>query len=310
MTALDVPGPLTADAVVYRRWGGPEVLEVEQREVPAPGPGEVRVRLQAAALNPVDFKIRAGGSRYGFPLPVTAGREFAGLIESVGEGVEGFGPGDPVFGGIPSGAFASVLIAPAEVIARVPDGVPWEVAAGIALAGQTAWDALASQNLRAGDRILVSAAAGGVGGILCQLALARGITVIGTAGTDNHAWLASLGVQPVLYGEGLLDRLRAFSAEPPTAVFDLHGPPTIQAALDWGVPPERINTNATDPTPFGVRGVGRGPVHPPTLDALAERVADGRLVIPVEARFPLVEARAAFERLEQGHLRGKVVLLA
>lgn len=310
MTVPDSPGTVSAHAVVYRRWGGPEVLELEQCEVAPPGPGEVRVLLKAAALNPVDYKIRAGGSRYGFPLPITAGREFAGVIDSVGDGVEGFRPGDAVFGGIPSGTFSSVLLAPADVLARVPDGLPWEVAAGIALAGQTARDALASQHLEAGDRIVVSAAAGGVGGILCQLAVERGITVIGTAGIDNHAWLASLGVQPVLYGEGLLDRLRALSPEPPTAVFDLHGPPTIQAALEWGVPPERINTNATDPTAFGVRGVGRGPVHPPTLEALAERVADGRLVIPVEARFPLAEARAAFERLEQGHLRGKVVLLA
>ncbi|WAB81563.1 NADP-dependent oxidoreductase [Microcella daejeonensis] len=302
--------PERAAAIVYEAFGGPEVLQVVEREVGRPAPEQVRVRLRAAGLNPVDYKIRRGASRYSFPLPITAGREFAGVIDAVGEAVEDFAIGDRVFGSIPQGAFSELVLVCADVIARVPDGVPLPVAGGLALAGQTAWDALDSQHLRSGDSILVSAAAGGVGGILCQLAVARGIEVIGTAGEGNHDWLRSIGVEPVLYGEGLLERLRALREHPVTAVFDLHGPDTIRAALEWGVPAERINTNATDPTPFGIRAVGRGAVRPSTLDALAGLVADGILRIPIAAEFPLAEARAAFERLETGHVRGKVVLTA
>ena len=158
--------------------------------------------------------------------------------------------------------------------------------------------------------IVVSAAAGGVGGMLAQLAALRGIRVIGTASAANHEWLRSRGIEPVLYGDGLADRLAAAAREGITAVFDQHGPETIEAALALDVPPERINTIATDATVYGVRNVGRGAVHPPTLDALAALVADGSLDVPIAATFPLGEVRAAFDFLEAGHLRGKVVLTA
>lgn len=304
------PEAVTAATVVYRTLGGPEVLEIERREVPTPGQGEVRVRFVAGGLNPVDHKIRSGRSRFTVELPAAAGREFAGVIESVGSDVTGFAAGDRVFGSIPGGAFAEYLLAPASVVARIPNGVSDEVAAGLALAGQTAWDALDSQDLRAGDVIVVSAAAGGVGGLLSQLAVARGVRVVGTASEGNHAWLRSRGIEPVVYGEGLVERLRQVAPDGITAVFDLFGADTIEAALTLGVPPDRINTNATDPSAHGVRGVGRGAVNPATLDALAALVADGTLDLPIAARFPLAEVRAAFERLETGHLRGKVILVA
>jgi len=297
-------------AVVYETFGGPEVLRVVEREVGHPAPEQVRVRLRAAGLNPVDYKIRRGTSSHAFSLPITAGREFAGVIDAVGEAVEEFSIGDRVFGSIPQGAFSELILVCADVIARVPDAVPFTVAGGLALAGQTAWEALNSQQLHAGDSILVSAAAGGVGGLLCQLAVSRGIEVFGTASEGNHEWLRSIGVQPVLYGEGLLERLRALQPEPATAVFDLHGPDTIRVALEWGVPAHRINTNATDPRPFGIRAVGRGAVNAVMLSALAGLVAHGTLVVPIAAEYPLADARAAFERLETGHVRGKVVLTA
>ena len=302
--------PERASAVVYHAFGGLEVLRIVEREVGHPAPDQVRVRLRAAGLNPVDYKIRRGASSHSFPLPITAGREFAGVVDAVGEAVEEFSIGDRVFGSIPKGAFSELVLVCADVIARVPDAVPFLVAGGLALAGQTAWEALGSQGLRAGDSILVSAAAGGVGGILCQLAVNRGIEVIGTASEANHEWLRSIGVQPVLYGDGLLERLRALRPQPVTAVFDLHGPDTIRTALAWGVAANRINTNATDPAPFGIRAVGRGPVRPATLDALAALVAAGSLHVPIAAEYPLADARAAFGRLETGHVRGKVVLTA
>ena len=302
--------PRASRAVIYYELGGPEVLQVEYIQVPAPGDGQVRVRFAAGGLNPVDAKIRGGRSRIQMPLPVAVGREFSGVIEAVGQGVEGFSVGDAVFGSIPQGGFADWVVAPASVVARVPEGVALEVAAGLALAGQTAWDALESQNLRPGDVIVVSAAAGGVGGVLAQLAVARGIRVIGTASEANHEWLRSRGIEPVIYGAGLRDRLATTAPDGITAVFDQFGPETIEAALALDVPAERINTIATDATVYGVRNVGRGAVHPPTLDALAALVADGTLDVPIAAAYPLSEVRAAFAFLEAGHVRGKVVVTA
>lgn len=302
--------PRSSRAVVYHELGGPEVLQLEHVDVPPPGEGEVRVRFAAGGLNPVDAKIRGGRSRIQMPLPVAVGREFSGIIEAVGQGVERFSVGDAVFGSIPQGGFADWVVAPASIVARVPEGVALEVAAGLALAGQTAWDALESQNLGPGDVIVVSAAAGGVGGVLAQLAVARGIRVIGTASEANHEWLRSRGIEPVIYGAGLRDRLATTAPDGITAVFDQFGPETIEAALALGVPAERINTIATDATVYGVRNVGRGAVHPPTLDALAALVADGTLDVPIAAAYPLSEVRAAFAFLEAGHVRGKVVVTA
>jgi NADPH:quinone reductase-like Zn-dependent oxidoreductase len=242
--------------------------------------------------------------------PASVGRELAGVVDAVGPDVERLAVGDAVFGSIPTGAFADAVTVEESFFAHRPDAVPVEVAGGLALAGQTAWDALDSQELEAGQTIVVSAAAGGVGSILSQLAVQRGLRVIGTAGEANAEWLRSIGVDPVRYGEGMLERLReAAGGEAIAAVFDLHGPDTIEAALALGVPPEHINTNATDPTPYGVRRAGRGPTSIPTLDRLAGLVADGRLEVPIAAVYPLDLVREAFERLEEGHLRGKVVLV-
>ncbi|GAA1701366.1 NADP-dependent oxidoreductase [Microcella alkalica] len=302
--------PRPSRVVRYHERGGPEVLLFETVEVAPPAAGEVRVRFAAGGLNPVDAKIRSGRSRIVLTLPVDVGREFSGVVEAVGAGVDSVAIGDAVFGSIPQGAFADWVIAPASVIARVPEAVPLEVAAGLALAGQTAWDALDSQGLASGDTIVVSAAAGGVGGILSQLAVGRGIRVIGTAGPANHDWLRERGVEPVLYGDGLRERLATAAPDGITAVFDQAGAETIEAALALGVPPERINTIATDASAYGVRGVGRGAVHPPTLDALAALVAASALDVPIAASFPLSEVREAFAFLEAGHLRGKVVVTA
>jgi NADPH:quinone reductase-like Zn-dependent oxidoreductase len=276
--------------------------------VPPPGEGELRIRVVAVGLNPVDYKIRRGGSRFAVTLPTVLGREFSGSVEAVGAGVSDVGVGDLVFGSIEQGAASELVVASRDVVAPVPGGLELEVAAGLALAGQTAWDVLESQGLAQGDTVVVSAAAGGVGVILCQLAVARGLRVIGTASEANHEWLRSHGVHPVLYGEGLVDRLRDAAATGITAVFDLHGPETIEAALELGVPRERINTIAVDPTPYGVLRIGRGPVHPPTLIALAALVVSGDLDVPVAARYPMEGVREAFTELEAGHVHGKVVL--
>ncbi len=295
--------------VRFDRFGGPEVLQVVEEPDAEPGPGEVRVALRAAGLNPADAKRRAAPSMYEVVFPGAGiGRELAGIVEATGPGVERLVAGDQVFGTVPDGAFAERLVQAESFFERKPAGLSWEVAGGLALAGQTAWDALGSQGLRAGDTIVVSAAAGGVGGILSQLAVHRGIRVIGSASPGNHDWLRSRGVEPVEYGDGVVAAVRELAPEGVTAAFDLHGPDAVRQFLELGIAPDRINTNATDPAPFGIRRVGRGPTDLDTLGALAALVVSGRIEVPIAASYPFERVREAFERLETGHLRGKVVL--
>ena len=294
--------------VRFDRFGGPEVLRVLEEPDREPGPGEVRVALRAAGLNPADAKRRAAPSMYEVTFPSGIGRELAGIVEATGPGVERLVAGDQVFGSVPDGAFAERLVQEERFFERKPEGLSWEVAGGLALAGQTAWDALGSQDLRAGDTILVSAAAGGVGGMLSQLAVHRGIRVIGSASPANHRWLRSRGVEPVGYGDGLVAAVRTLAPDGVTAAFDLHGPDAVRQFLELGVPPERVNTNATDPAPFGIRRVGRGPTDLDTLGVLAALVVSGRVEVPIEAAYPFDRVAEAFARLETGHLRGKVVL--
>ncbi len=301
--------------VRFDRFGGPDVLELVDEPLGDPGAGEVRVALRAAGLNPADAKRRRGGSQYAATLPTGIGRELAGVVEDVGPGALRLTAGDEVFGTVPDGAFQTHLVAAESYFAPKPAALPWEVAGGLALAGQTAWDALASQPLSPGETIVVSAAAGGVGGVLSQLAVLRGIRVIGSASTGNHAWLRSRGIEPVEYGPGLVAAVRELAPEGITAAFDLQGPGTVQQFLELGIPPHRINTNAMDPSALasmapGIRRVGRGPTSIPTLEALAALVAAGDVEVPIAASYPFDQVAEAFRRQETGHLRGKVVIVS
>ncbi|MFC5501298.1 NADP-dependent oxidoreductase [Lysinimonas soli] len=304
--------------VRFSRFGGPEVLELLDEPIVEPGPGQVRVALRAAGLNPADAKRREGGPQYPVALPTGIGRELAGVVEAVGPTAvdavaqpgRPLAVGDEVFGTVPDGAFAQHLVADAGYFAPKPSALPWPVAGGLALVGQTAWDALASQQLTAGDTIVVSAAAGGVGGVLAQLAILRGVRVIGSASPANHAWLRSRGVEPVAYGPDLVAEVRALAPDGVTAAFDLHGEDAVRQFLELGIPPHRINTNATDPSRFGIRRVGRGATNLATLTALAELVVAGDVELPIEAEFPFDRVAEAFARLELGHLRGKIVIVS
>jgi len=306
--------------VRFGRFGGPEVLELVDEPVAEPGPGEVRVSLRAAGLNPADVKRREGGRQYQVTLPTGIGRELAGVVAAVGPEVPALAIGDEVFGTVPDGAFQTELVTGAGFFARKPARLPWPVAGGLALVGQTAWDALASQPLEQATgepapTILVSAAAGGVGSVLSQLAVLRGIRVIGSASPGNHEWLRSRGVEPVEYGPGLVDAVRALAPEGITAAFDLHGESAVRQFFELGIPPHRINTNAMAPSALapeapGIRRVGRGPTSIPTLLALAALVVSGDIELPIAASFEFDRVADAFRRLETGHLRGKVVITA
>jgi NADPH:quinone reductase-like Zn-dependent oxidoreductase len=297
-------------AVKYHEFGPASVLRVEEVDPPRPKPGKVRVAVRAAGLNPADYKTREGMfSGPSFTFPAGIGRELAGVVDEVGEGVTTVAVGDEVFGNVASGAIAEYMVTNPANLARKPVQLDWVTAGGLSLAGQTAHDAVASQHLEPGDTVLVSAAAGGVGVIVAQLARLAGATVVGTASPGQHAFLESLGVIPVAYGPGLVERVRAVVPGGVSVVFDQHGRETIEAALELGVERTRINTIAADPAEFGIARVGRGPIHPPTLEKLAALVVEGALVVPIDSTFPLDETRAAFEKLETGHLRGKIVVV-
>ncbi len=294
-------------AVVYEEFGGPEVLEL--REVPEPhaGPGEVRVRVTAAGLNPMDWRLAGSAeaaARFGITLPSGFGYDFAGVVDEAGPGAA-HAVGDRVFGGALGRAVADfVVVRPGDTVLPTPDGLFDEVASTLPVAGASAAAALAAVGLRAGDTVLIGGAAGGVGIFAVQLAKLAGATVLGTAGEGTFPFLRELGAEPVAYGPGLAGRV-----ENVTAAVDLFGIETAEAALALGVPPERIATIAAGPTPpGGVRATGGADAEPGALQRIAEAIVAGRLTVPVAAVFPVDRIRDAVALQATGHVHGKVVV--
>lgn len=298
--------------VRFDRFGDQDVLEIVDVPQPEPGPGEIRVRVHTAGLNPIDWKIFTGlaAKAYGFQPPAGAGNDFAGAVDAVGAGVDDLRVGDLVYGGKRGFAQADYLITtPAEVL-PVPDGLSLEQAGALDIAGRTAVASVRAVGVAAGDVVLVSAAAGGVGGVAAQLAVRAGATVVGTASPANHDHLRALGVIPVAYGDGMLERLRAAAPSGYTAVLDNQGRATLEAAHALGVAPERVNTIADRGTAaeFGYSTVGGAAAGLDDLADLGRAIAAGEVEYPIEATYPLEQVREAYDHLRAGHLRGKIVL--
>ncbi|UNT00628.1 NADP-dependent oxidoreductase [Streptomyces tubbatahanensis] len=304
-------------AVVYETFGGPEVLEL--REVPEPhaGPGEVRVRVTAAGLNPMDWSIAAQpelAAQFGITLPSGFGYDFAGVVDEVGAGATGFAVGDRVHGGAQGRAVADFVVAgtPTEVtepLWHTPEGVSDEVAATLPVAGLTAAAALDAIDLRSGDTVLVGGAAGGVGVFAVQLAKLAGARVIGTASQGTFAFLRRFGAEPVTYGPGLADRVRALAPEGVSAATDLFGTETAETALALGVPPERISTIAAGPQPpGGARATGGFDASPDAMARIADALLAGTVTVPIAATFPIEQTRDAVALQAARHVHGKVVI--
>jgi len=301
-------------AVIYETFGGPEVLEL--REVPEPhaGPGEVRVRVTAAGLNPMDWGISSrpeAAARFGITVPSGFGSDLAGVVDEVGDGATGFSVGDRVYGAALGRAAADFVVVrpPADWLRHTPDGISDEVASTLGVAGATAAAALAAIGLRSGDTVLIGGAAGGVGVFATQLAVLAGANVIGTASPGTFEFLRQLGAEPVAYGPGLADRVRALAPGGVTAATDLFGTETAEAALALGVPPERISTIAAGPNPpGGVRATGGFDAAPDALQQVTDAILAGQLTVPVAAAFPVEKIRDAVTMQAGRHVHGKVVV--
>ncbi|HEY3501955.1 MAG TPA: NADP-dependent oxidoreductase [Actinocatenispora sp.] len=302
-------------AVVYETFGGPEVLEL--RDVPEPhaGPGEVRVRVTAVDLNPMDWAISstpATAAMFGVTPPAGFGYDFAGVIDEA-DG-DDFAVGDRVFGGALARAAADFVVVPTPVsgsdaLYRTPDGISDEVAATLPVAGMTAAAALTTTGLRPGDTVLVGGAAGGVGVFAVQLATLAGARVIGTASAGTFDFLRQLGAEPVAYGPGLADRVRAVAPDGITAATDLFGTETAEAALALGVPAERISTVAAGPNPpGGVRATGGSDAGPADMQRITDAILAGRITVPVAATFPIEKIHDAVALQSGRHVHGKVVV--
>lgn len=306
-------------AIRQRMLGGPEVLELVEVPRPEPAPTEVLVRVRAAGVNPVDWKTRAGGAYLGEP-PFTVGWDVAGVVEEVGAGVTRFRPGERVFG-MPrfpreAAAYAEYATAPSRQLARVPDGLGDVEAAALPLAGLTAWQALVeTAGVERGTRVLVLAAAGGVGHLAVQIAKARGAWVAGTARAEKHAFMRGLGVEVAIdyTSDDLAKRLPGGV----DAVLDAVGGEAALAALPAlrdgglvvtlsGASVARLREAAGDQ----VR-VTSILVEPDRcgLEELAALVERGELRPHVERTFPLAQAGAAHELGETGRTTGKLVLV-
>jgi NADPH:quinone reductase-like Zn-dependent oxidoreductase len=302
-------------AVRFDQYGGIDVLQVVDVPDPVPGPGEVLVRVKAASINPGEAKIREGALHSRFPatFPSGQGSDLAGVVEGIGVDVTTVGIGDEVIGYSDNrNSQAELAVVPAEHLTPRPPAVPWEVAGSLHVAGVTAWAAVRAVSLSDDDTVVVAGAAGGVGVFAVQLAGLTGATVIGLAGESKHGWLRSHDVVPVLYGDGVEDRIRAAAPDGVDAFLDLVGGGYVELALALGVAPDRIDTIADFEavSKHGVKGdgsaVGAGAS---TLAELAADVANGSLEVPIAATYPLEQVRDAYAELEQGHTLGKIVLL-
>lgn len=301
-------------AITFAQFGDNSVLEMSDVPVPKVGPSEIRVRVTRAAVNPVDWKVMAGGldAMMDTHFPAIPGWDMAGVVAEVGPDTPEFSVGDRVAAYarqhvVSGGTFAEYVTIPAEFAAAIPGSVTDDQAAALPLAGLTARRSIDALAPTASDTVLLHAASGGVGYLAAQLALATGARVIGTASRQNFERLAALGVTPVEYGDGLEARLRDLAPEGIDAVADFAGDvlgTTLAVLTDGGRHVSIADPSVTD---HGGRWLWVRP-DGPRLTALLHQVADGRLQVHIDRTFPLGEVAEAFRVSREGEARGKLLI--
>ncbi|THC47010.1 NADP-dependent oxidoreductase [Streptomyces sp. A1499] len=297
-------------AARFHEYGGAESLVIEDAPDPHPGPGEIRVRLAAASVNPIDWKLRAGALHQLIPLdlPAIPGRDGAGVVDEIGDGVQGVNIGDRVFGlGGVTGAAAELLVLSAW--AHTPAAWNDEQAAGAGLASVTAMGGLNALGSLAGRTLLVEGAAGGVGSAAVEIAVARGATVIGTASERNHEFLTSLGAVPTTYGPGLAQRLATLAPHGIDIALDTAASGSLDDLVAIAGDPKRVATVADH---AGGQRLGAHVVNAandsPLLSAAADLGGRGRYTPRIEQAYPLERIADAHAYAERGRTRGKIVI--
>ncbi|WBQ02803.1 NADP-dependent oxidoreductase [Kribbella sp. CA-293567] len=313
-------------AVQFSHYGPPGVVHVAEVEEPKAGAGQIRVAVRTSGISPGETYIRSGRLRELVPttFPYLSGFDAAGVVDQVGEGVTGVRVGDEVFGMTTMterGANADFAVLAAW--APKPSSWSWEEAGGAAGSVETATRVLDLLAVRAGQTLLVQGAAGAVGTVAVQLAVARGARVIGTASEHNHELLRSLGAEATTYGEGLVERVQELAPDGVDAVFDCAGgtlpdliaiagePARVVTIADFDAAAHGVHMSHSAPADETGKALGAGAdslaVH--GLAVAVKLAAEGGLRVPVAATFPLEEAAAAHELSETRHARGKIVLL-
>jgi NADPH:quinone reductase-like Zn-dependent oxidoreductase len=310
-------------AVRFDQYGGIDVLQVVEVERPTPLQGEVLVRVKAAGINPSEAGLRHGFLHRIWPatFPSGEGFDFAGIVAEPGAGVSQFAVGDEVIGYTAvfphhPGSHADYVVVPSDHLTPRPANVSWEAAGALYVAGSTAIATIRAVGLHAGETLVVSNAAGGVGSLVVQVAVAAGAKVIGLSSLAHHPWLKLRGVIPVAYGDGVAERIHAVAGGPIDAFIDTYGADYVELALALGVRPERIDTiaNFDAPAKYGVKAEGGSAIDSDSdrlhvLADLADAISEGKVVVPIAHVYALDDVQAAYRELAQGHTLGKIVLV-
>jgi NADPH:quinone reductase-like Zn-dependent oxidoreductase len=297
-------------ALQYRSYGGPEVLEVADAPEPHAGAGQIRIAVKAASVNPIDWKQLSGAFSGGHAPdgPHYLGWDASGVVDETGPGVTGVGVGDEVFG---LGSATEAQYAVLDSWAAKAPAVDWSVATAAAGAGEASERGLRLLGTGSGGTIFIDGGAGGVGAVAVQMAVARGIRVIASAGRDNQDYLREIHATPVLYGAGVADRVRAAAGGDVDGVFDVAGKTPIEDLIALVPKPSQVVSIANFAAgQAGARVTGGGRDSEPfaALAEVAGLLAQNKLVIKFQT-YPLDRAAEAYRISLEGHLRGKLVLL-
>jgi NADPH:quinone reductase-like Zn-dependent oxidoreductase len=298
-------------AVQFTEFGGPEVLQVVGLPDPHPAAGQIRVRVRAVGINPIDWKVRRG--LMGGDLPKVTGQEVAGVVDELGEGVSGVSVGDELFGPAVGGGGAAEY-ALLEDHARITPSLDFAGAAALPVAVETASRTLDLMGVGEGQTLLVNGAAGAVGISIVQFARERGARlVIGTASPGNHDYLRSYGAEPTTYGEGLVQRVRAISPEGVDRAIDAAGGGALPALVELAGGPDHVVTIAdyegAQQTGVTMTGGAGSPRAWYALELATELIEAGRFSLPVAQTFALEQIAEAHALSETGHVRGKLIVL-
>jgi NADPH:quinone reductase-like Zn-dependent oxidoreductase len=297
-------------ALQFTAYGDPEVLTWADAPDPHVGGQQIRIAVRAASVNPIDWKSFTGMMAGGEPMTGTGylGNDAAGVVDEVGEGVSGVSVGDDVFG---QGRSTQAEYALLNAWALKPPSIDWAVAAGAGVAGETSERGLRLLGVRSGDTIFIDGGAGGVGAVAVQMAQVRGARVIASAGEGNQGYLREIGATPVLYGEGVADRVRAAAGGQLDGVFDVAGKTPIEELISLVSEPSKVLSIANfTAAQAGARVTGGGADSRPreAMAEVADLLAQNKVVIKVQT-FPFDRAAEAYRISLSGHVRGKIVLV-